>query len=132
MSADGEQWEASTRKLYGYGKGRAHPSVEHVKCPNCGAEPGRLCFNEPKKPKLGHHYSRADLFREKIAKGEQKLTPRLEPEQIARVQVLSCLSCGRLAVAINGVRVTSHKCAGSWKTQLDEECLVLPALGVMP
>lgn len=36
------------------------------------------------------------------------------------VEIIQCKSCAKLAVALNGCRVTYHKCAGLWKTVLSE------------
>jgi hypothetical protein len=63
MSLEAELWEASEEKLYGYGAGHAHPSVEWVTCPLCGAAPGRLC-HEGGVPKLSRHYMRCYAFDE--------------------------------------------------------------------
>lgn len=63
MSLEAELWEASEEKVYGYGAGRAHPSVQWVPCPVCYAKPGELC-HEGGVPKLGRHYRRCDAFRE--------------------------------------------------------------------
>jgi len=63
VSASGITWTRSTRKLYGYGHGRADPSVEHVACPVCGAGVGELCREPGGEPKLGRHYKRCDRYR---------------------------------------------------------------------
>jgi transcriptional regulator of acetoin/glycerol metabolism len=38
----------------------------------------------------------------------------------ALVSVLKCDHCGALAVAIDGTRITAHKCAGVWTTLVAE------------
>jgi hypothetical protein len=48
---------------YGYNAGQAHPSVEHVACPVCGAPPGVLCMGATRR-KLGRHYKRAYAYRD--------------------------------------------------------------------
>jgi hypothetical protein len=31
------------------------------------------------------------------------------------LEILRCKHCGRLAVALNEIRITNHKCAGQWE-----------------
>jgi len=64
MSASGILWTASPIKYYGYGAGRAHPSVEHVACPVCKAPKGSLCTEDNGDPKLSRHYRRCDTYRD--------------------------------------------------------------------
>lgn len=64
MSLEGEFWEAEEEKLYGTGAGCAHPSVEWVACPLCGAPAGHLCRDDDGNPKLTRHASRCSAFRE--------------------------------------------------------------------
>lgn len=54
-------WDGST---YGYGAGRAHPSVEFVACPHCLAAAGRLCRGAWQQPIFGSHYSRRRAFKD--------------------------------------------------------------------
>ena len=63
MSLEGQLWEASEEKLYGSGAGCAHPSVEWVPCPTCGARVGQLCREDNGEPKLSRHYRRCSAFR---------------------------------------------------------------------
>lgn len=64
MSASGILWTASPIKHYGYGSGRAHPSVEFVACPVCEAPKGSLCIGSDGTPHLDRHYKRYDAYRE--------------------------------------------------------------------
>lgn len=64
MSAAGRIWTDSIVKLYGYGRGHAHPSVEHVRCPVCLQPPGMLCIGSNGEPHLDRHYKRCDAYRE--------------------------------------------------------------------
>lgn len=52
-------WDGSS---YGYGRGRAHPSVEFVPCPHCQAPPGQLCRGAH-GPHYGTHFMRGRLFK---------------------------------------------------------------------
>lgn len=68
----------------------------------------------------------------------RKLTPAgwvaLGTER-AVLQIIQCETCGRLSVAINGSRVTTHKCAGTWRELRTEvvDCeLMLAALMAPP
>lgn len=64
MSLEGILWTASPVKHYGYGAGRAHPSVQWVQCPFCGAPKGTLCPGSDGEPHLDRHYARADAYRD--------------------------------------------------------------------
>jgi hypothetical protein len=57
MSAAGEHWDGS----FGYGAGRANPSVEYVACPYCKAPIGELCQGDD-GPKLATHLRRREAF----------------------------------------------------------------------
>ena len=49
-------------------------------------------------------------------------------------EVLKCTDCGKLGVALNGVRITNHKCAGHWTVIAYESFypdVVMDALGGM-
>ncbi len=72
MSLHGLQWEASKTKRYGYGAGDAHPSVEHVLCPVCGAPPGKLCMGHNWEPTLERHYMRCRAYKETSKKNRTK------------------------------------------------------------
>ena len=48
---------------YGYGAGRAHPSVEFATCPHCAQPPGRLCLGA-RGSHLGVHFLRSRVYRE--------------------------------------------------------------------
>ena len=59
MSAEGEAWEALPVEERRYGEpGCPSWCVAHVDCPNCGAQPGRLCRGRH-GPTLCHHWLRA-------------------------------------------------------------------------
>ena len=64
MSIDGVLWTASPVKHYGYGAGRAHPSVQWVKCPVCRAPKGHLCIGANGEPHLDRHYKRCDAYQD--------------------------------------------------------------------
>lgn len=53
-------WDGQT---YGYGAGRAHPSVEFVACPVCQAPAGTL-YQGAHGPKFGTHYKRNHAYRD--------------------------------------------------------------------
>jgi len=36
------------------------------------------------------------------------------------IKILKCQHCQALAVSVNDIRLTSHKCAGAWDIVLDE------------
>jgi hypothetical protein len=36
------------------------------------------------------------------------------------VNVIRCMGCGRLGVALNDIRLTRHKCAGQWHVEVRE------------
>jgi hypothetical protein len=38
-----------------------------------------------------------------------------------RIEVYRCADCGRVAVAVDDVRITSHKCSGRWLLIASEE-----------
>ena len=59
-----ENWDGS----YGYGAGKAHPCVEHVQCPVCGAPKGKLCMGSRGFVKFDRHYKRAELYQRKLAR----------------------------------------------------------------
>lgn len=57
---------------YGYGAGRAHPSVEFATCPVCGSKPGFLCLSS-RGPGLSRHYERANAYREMLREARRQL-----------------------------------------------------------
>ena len=66
------QWQGE----YGYGAGRAHPSVEFARCPQCGQPPGKLCLGV-RGPHLGVHFRRCNAYRDL----KRAVRQRLEREQ---------------------------------------------------
>lgn len=36
------------------------------------------------------------------------------------IEILRCYDCGRLALAVDDERITSHKCSGRWDVELEE------------
>lgn len=58
---------------YGYGAGRAHPSVEFAACEHCGSPAGKLCIGA-RGPHLGHHYVRAKAYREMLRQARIRLS----------------------------------------------------------
>jgi hypothetical protein len=77
MSASGREWVSAPVKLYGYGARHAHPSVEFVDCPVCGAAPGGLCTGADGEPYLGRHYLRAYAYWEWKLAHQRLLIPAL-------------------------------------------------------
>jgi len=71
-------WEGE----YGYGAGRAHPSVEFATCPSCGSVPGRLCIG-PRGPIFSIHSVRGRAFAEMKKAVYEKLAKEAEKEQQA-------------------------------------------------
>jgi hypothetical protein len=63
VSASGIIWTKSPRKIYGEGRGCAHPSVEFVACPVCYSMPGGLCTGVDGEPHLERHHKRCDRYR---------------------------------------------------------------------
>lgn len=66
---------------YGYGAGRAHPSVEFVACPHCQSPAGKLCTG-PHGPKLGHHYRRSRQYRELKRRAAEQLDTRVGVSEV--------------------------------------------------
>ena len=51
------------------------------------------------------------------------------------VEIIGCGGCGKLGVAIGGIRITAHKCAGKWHVEHEElvaRGTVTEALGIDP
>lgn len=40
---------------------------------------------------------------------------------MARIDVLRCTGCQRMAIAVDGRRVTNHKCGATWDVLMSEE-----------
>ena len=36
------------------------------------------------------------------------------------IEILKCVDCGKLALAVDDRRITTHKCSGSWTSVLNE------------
>jgi hypothetical protein len=64
MSSSAILWQMNPNREYGYGAGRAHPSVELVTCPHCGAPPDSLCMSASGRLILGRHFARCDAMKE--------------------------------------------------------------------
>lgn len=62
---------------YGYGKGKAHPSVEFATCPCCHSPPKHLCIGD-RGPKFSIHFRRGrEYARMKRLAAEQILDRHL-------------------------------------------------------
>ena len=108
MSASGILWTKATRKLYGYGRGRAHPSIEFVACPVCHVPAGVLCTGSNGEPHLDRHYKRCDRYRD-WGLSPKRRGPRCgmrgcrsrathvvlsHAGQVVEPQLLCCYGCG--------------------------------------
>lgn len=67
MSSAGKHWNGE----YGYGAGRANPSVQFVTCPVCKAQPGHLCKGK-NGVMLDRHYMRCVAYAEWRAKHDSR------------------------------------------------------------
>ena len=89
MSAAGTLWTVAPVKHYGYGAGRADPSVEHVACPVCKAPKGELCREDGGEPKLSRHHRRCAAYRDlkrKLDMHAQDFADRFMAARLAHIK----------------------------------------------